>query len=60
VVAAFAVKIEAALPADRARVIDAMLRAVAYRRVGNHPDFSARSHRNRQAIALADRASRIC
>lgn len=36
-VTAFAPKIEAARPEDRARLIDAMLRAVAYHRVGNRP-----------------------
>src|SRR5918911_1662253 len=37
VVTAFAPKIEAARPEDRARVIDAMLAAVAYHRVGGRP-----------------------
>jgi hypothetical protein len=36
-VTAFAPKIEAALPEDRDRLIDAMLTAVAYHRVGNRP-----------------------
>jgi hypothetical protein len=36
-VTAFAPKIEAARPEDRARLIDAMLRTVAYHRVGNRP-----------------------
>jgi hypothetical protein len=37
VVTAFAPKIEAARPEDRAALIDAMLTAVAYHRVGNRP-----------------------
>jgi hypothetical protein len=37
VVTAFAPKIEAARPEDRARLIDAMLAAVAYHRVGDRP-----------------------
>ena len=37
VVTAFAPKIEAARPEDRAALIDAMLRAIAYHRVGNRP-----------------------
>jgi hypothetical protein len=37
VVTAFAPKIEAARPKDRAALIDAMLTAVAYHRVGNRP-----------------------
>jgi hypothetical protein len=37
VVTAFAPKIEAARPEDRGRLIDAMLAAVAYYRVGNRP-----------------------
>jgi hypothetical protein len=36
-VTAFAPKLEAARPEDRARLIDAMLRAVAYHRVGDRP-----------------------
>ena len=36
-VTAFAPKIEAARPEERARLIDAMLKAVAYHRVGNRP-----------------------
>ena len=34
---AFAPKIEAARPANRAALIDAMLRAIAYHRVGGRP-----------------------
>jgi hypothetical protein len=37
VVTAFAPKIEAASPATRPGLIDALLRAVAYHRVGNRP-----------------------
>jgi hypothetical protein len=37
VLTAFAPKIEAARPEDRAALIDAMLTAVAYHRVGNRP-----------------------
>jgi hypothetical protein len=37
VVTAFAPKIEAARPEDRARLIDALLTAVAYHRVGDRP-----------------------
>ena len=37
VLAAFAPKIEAARPEDREALIDAMLRAMAYHRVGNRP-----------------------
>jgi hypothetical protein len=37
-VTAFAPKIEAARPEDRARLIDAMLATVAYHRVGDRPD----------------------
>ena len=36
-VAAFAPKIEAARPEDRARLIDVMLATVAYHRVGDRP-----------------------
>jgi hypothetical protein len=36
-VTAFAPKIEAARPADRGRLIDALLKAIAYHRVGNRP-----------------------
>jgi hypothetical protein len=36
-VTAFAPKVEAARPEDRARLIDALLTAVAYHRVGNRP-----------------------
>jgi hypothetical protein len=35
---AFAPKIEAARPEDRLTLIDAMLTAIAYHRVGNRPD----------------------
>jgi hypothetical protein len=34
---AFAPKIEAALPEDRAQLIDAMIKTIAYHRVGNRP-----------------------
>ncbi len=37
VLTAFAPKLEAALPEQRARLVDAMLKAVAYQRVGNRP-----------------------
>src|SRR5690349_10116906 len=36
-VTAFAPKIEAARPEDRGRLIDALLKAIAYHRVGNRP-----------------------
>ena len=36
-VTAFALKIEAARPVDRPRLIDALLTAIAYHRVGNRP-----------------------
>ena len=52
---AFAPKIEAANPKDRAPLIDAMLTAVAYHRVGNRPgrwEPRARKRRPKHAIRL--------
>lgn len=47
-VTAFAPKIEAARPEDRGRLIDALLRAVAYHRVGNRPGrWEPRAHKRR-------------
>jgi hypothetical protein len=52
VVTAFAPKIEAARPKDRARLIDAMLTAVAYHRVGNRPGrWEPRARKRRQKPA---------
>jgi len=55
VVTAFAPKIEAARPKDRAALIEAMLRAVAYHRVGNRPgrwEPRARKSRRRPGSPL--------
>lgn len=52
---AFAPKIEAARPADRAPLIDAMLAAIAYHRVGDRPDRwepRGRKRRPRKAARL--------
>ena len=52
---AFAPKIEAAQPEDRAPLIDAMLAAIAYHRVGNRPgrwEPRARKRRPRKAAPL--------
>jgi hypothetical protein len=47
-VTAFAPKIEAARPEDRGRLIDALLKAVAYHRVGNRPGrWEPRAHKRR-------------
>src|SRR3954452_24668242 len=46
--AAFAPKIEAARPEDRAALIDAMLPAMAYHRVGNRPGRWEPRARNRR------------
>jgi len=56
VVTAFAPKIEAARPEDRAALIDAMLTAIAYHRVGNRPgrwEPWARKRRPKPAARLA-------
>jgi hypothetical protein len=55
VVTAFAPKLEAARPADRGRLIDALLAAVAYHRVGKRPgrwEPRARKRRAEHAIRL--------
>ncbi len=52
---AFAPKIEAARPQDRARLIDAMLTTIAYHRVGDRPgrwEPRARKRRPKHAIRL--------
>src|SRR3954453_21721357 len=47
-VTAFAPKIEAARPEDRGRLIDALLKTVAYHRVGNRPGrWEPRAHKRR-------------
>jgi hypothetical protein len=47
-VTAFAPKIEAARPEDRGRLIDALLRTVAYHRVGDRPGrWEPRAHKRR-------------
>src|SRR3954471_832480 len=54
-VTAFAPKIEAARPEDRGRLIDALLRTVAYHRVGNRPgrwEPRARKRRPERAARL--------
>jgi len=54
-VAAFAPKLEAARPADRPRLVDALLAAVAYHRVGNRPgrwEPRARKRRAEHATRL--------
>ena len=54
-VAAFAPKLEAARPADRGRLVDALLAAVAYHRVGNRPgrwEPRARKRRAEHATRL--------
>jgi Transposase DDE domain len=54
-VTAFAPKIEAARPEDRGRLIDALLKAVAYHRVGNRPgrwEPRARKRRPERAARL--------
>ncbi len=54
-VTAFAPKIEAARPEDRGRLIDALLRAVAYHRVGDRPgrwEPRARKRRPERAARL--------
>jgi hypothetical protein len=53
--AAFALKLEAAPPADRPRLVDALLAAVAYHRVGNRPgrwEPRARKRRAEHATRL--------
>ena len=55
VVAAFAPKLEAARPADRAALIDALLRAVAYHQVGGRPgqwEPRARKRRPKPGLRL--------
>src|SRR5271167_3306019 len=55
IVTAFAPKIESALPKDRAALIEAMLTAVAYHRVGNRPgrwEPRARKSRRRPGTPL--------
>ena len=55
VVTAFAPKLEAARPADRPRLLDALLAAVAYHRVGNRPgrwEPRARKRRAEHATRL--------
>jgi hypothetical protein len=55
VVTAFAPRLEAAGPADRGRLIDALLAAVAYHRVGNRPgrwEPRARKRRAEHATRL--------
>jgi len=55
VVTAFAPSLEAARPADRGRLIDALLAAVAYHRVGNRPgrwEPRARKRRAEHATRL--------
>jgi hypothetical protein len=52
---AFAPKLEAARPEDRGRLIDALLRTVAYHRVGNRPgrwEPRARKRRPRPGTRL--------
>jgi len=52
---AFAPKIEAARPEDRAQLIDAMLKSIAYHRVGNRPgrwEPRARKRRHKPATRL--------
>ena len=54
-VTAFAPKIEAARPEDRGRLIDALLKAIAYHRVGNRPgrwEPRARKRRPERAARL--------
>ena len=54
-VTAFAPKIEAARPEDRGRLIDALLKAIAYHRVGNRPGLwepRARKRRPERAARL--------
>ena len=54
-VTAFAPKIEAAQPEDRGRLIDALLKTVAYHRVGNRPGrWEPRARKRRP-----ERASRL-
>src|SRR5580765_8451395 len=55
VVTAFAPKIEAARPEDRGRLIDALLKAIAYHRVGNRPgrwEPRARKRRPKPGLRL--------
>jgi hypothetical protein len=52
---AFAPKIEAARPEDRAPLLDAMLATIAYHRVGNRPgrwEPRARKRRPKKAVRL--------
>src|SRR5206468_7803388 len=54
-VTAFAPKIEAARPEDRGRLVDALLKAIAYHRVGNRPgrwEPRARKRRPERAARL--------
>ena len=54
-VTAFAPKIEAARPEDRGRLIDALLKAIGYHRVGNRPgrwEPRARKRRPERAARL--------
>ena len=57
-VTAFAPKIEAARPEDRAALIDAMLRAIAYHRVGNRPGrWEPRAKASAEALQCAGATS---
>jgi len=59
VVTAFAPKIEAARPEDRAALIDAMLTAIAYHRVGNRPGRWEPRARKRRPKPAATRSSPV-